>query len=175
MPTHDVPMLRDANNNLIPQYYDTVTNTFQPLTETTKVVIQSTGYQNGLPVDVKGATFASEALTLENVQSKTADFTFQNAVTSPSNGSEFTVGAYKDLTIEITGTSTSRTILFEAAGASGEYRAIIGVRNSDFNMGTQTTGNNESWTFSITGQKQIRIRVPSVTGGKLTIKGTAVS
>lgn len=175
MATHEVKMLRDANNDLIPQYYDTVSKTFQPLTETTKVVIQSTGYKNGLPVDVKGATFTSEALALENVQFKTIDFTFHNATTSPSAGSEFNVGAYKDLTIEIIGTSTSRTVVFEAAGASGEFRPIQGARNSDLILGTQTTGNNESWTFSVTGQKKIRFRVYAVTGGNVTIKGTAVA
>ncbi|HOM03511.1 MAG TPA: hypothetical protein PLH43_11915, partial [Acetivibrio sp.] len=42
--------------------------------------------------------------------------TFHNAATSTGNGTEFTVGNMKTLTIEIYGTSTSRTIEFYGKG-----------------------------------------------------------
>lgn len=109
------------------------------------------------------------------VENSTEEVIFQNAAIAPSNGTEFTVGAYKNVTIEIYGTSTTRTVVFEATGLSGVFRPIIGVKTDDLAMATQTIGNNESWSFDITGQSKFRVRILDVSGGNITIKGTAVS
>lgn len=109
------------------------------------------------------------------VESGIQDITLQTPTTSPGNGTEFDVGAFRDLTIEIYGSSTNRTIVFEAAGPSGVFKPIPGFRTLDFEMATQTTGNNESWSFDITGQKKFRAKITAVVGGNVTIKGTAVA
>ncbi len=131
-----------------------------------------------LPVQLaegQSITLQAGDITVGDLQSKTEDFTFQDIATTTASGAEFDVRAFKDLTIEIYGTSTSRTVVFEAAGSSGAYKPIQGVKNDDFAMGTQTSGNNESWSFTITGQKKFRVRISAVSGGNVTVKGTAVA
>lgn len=105
------------------------------------------------------------------------DITFQDAVSAAGNGSEFLVSAkeaYKTITVEITGTSTSRTIAFEGKSTSGTWYPIMGVRLSDFAMATQTTGKGEIWQFDVTGLDSFRSRLASVAGGNVTVKGKAV-
>ena len=127
-----------------------------------------------LPVAIQGEGINLGDVTIENIQAKTEDITFHNAATSAGNGTELTVGAYKDLTIEIYGNASSKTVVFEAAGASGNYIPVMGIRNNDFQTGTSTSENG-SWTIGITGQKKVRIRITAVSGGDVTVKGTAVA
>lgn len=123
-------------------------------------------------VDIGGATINAD---LGAQESKTLDHTFQNAAVSAANGTALTVAAYKTLTIEISGTSTSRTIVFEGQGPSGTYYPIQGVKSSDLSMDTQTTGNGEIWSFEITGLTSFRARISGVSGGNVTVKGKAVA
>lgn len=98
----------------------------------------------------------------------------QDAATAAGNGTAFLVGSAKELTIEITGTSTSRTVVFEAASVSGTYYPITGVKTSDLSMGSQTTGTAEVWNFTVTGQVSFRARVSAVAGGNVSVKGNAI-
>lgn len=126
-----------------------------------------------IKVDIDGATINA---SIGAQESKTADaIVFQNAVTSTGNGTTFTVGAYKTLTLEIAGTSTDRTIIFEGASVSGVYYPIMGVKLADLSMATQTTGSGEVWTFEITGLVSFRARLASIAGGNVTVKGKAVA
>lgn len=128
-----------------------------------------------MPVVVSGATLTAGDISLEDVQSKVANVTLQNAATAAGNGTVFTVGAFKTITLSINGTSTSRTIVFEVADSDGNYTPIQGVKLNDFAMGTQTTGTGEKWTFEVTGVTSFRTRVTAVAGGNVTVKGTAVA
>jgi len=101
--------------------------------------------------------------------------TFHNAATSTGNGTEFTVGNMKTLTIEIYGTSTSRTIEFYGKGDSGTLRSIKGINLSTFEAATSTTGTGELWQFDITGLISVVIKLAAVSGGDVTIKGRAVA
>jgi len=103
-----------------------------------------------------------------------ADVTLQNAASAIGNGTPFTVGSYKTLTLEVTGTSTSRTVIWEAQSVSGAWYAIQGVRMSDYSMATQTTGSGEIWQFDITGLAAIRARISAVAGGNVSVRGKAV-
>ena len=103
------------------------------------------------------------------------DVVLQLDATAVGTGTPFEVGAAKTLTLEITGTSTSRTIVFEAASVSGAFYSIQGVKTSDFSMATQTTGKDEVWSFDVTGQVTFRARVSTVAGGNVSVKGKAVS
>ena len=104
-----------------------------------------------------------------------ANVTLQNNATANGNGTPFTVGSYKTLTVEVTGTSASRTVVFEAQSTSGAWYPIQGVKLQDFSMATQTTGNGEVWQFDITGLAAFRARVSAIAGGNVSVRGKAVT
>lgn len=103
------------------------------------------------------------------------DITLQNGATATGIGTSFNVGYFKTLNIKITGTNTSRTIVFEAAGFDNVFEPIQGVRPKDYIMDSKTTENNESWQFDVTGFSSFRTRIEAIAGGNVTIKGRAVS
>jgi hypothetical protein len=106
--------------------------------------------------------------------SSVTDVVLQDTATAIGNGTPFTVGSNKTLTIEINGTSTSNTIVFEGSSISGTYYAIQGVKLLDYTMASQTTGINELWTFDLTGLSSFRARISNVSGGSVSVKGKAV-
>lgn len=103
------------------------------------------------------------------------DVTLQNAATATGNGTALDVKGLKTLTVEVSGTSTSRTVIFEGASVSGTYYPITGVKLSDYTSATQTTGTGEVWQFDITGLVNVRARVSAVAGGNVSVKGKAVA
>ncbi|AHF10362.1 MULTISPECIES: hypothetical protein [Dehalobacter] len=103
------------------------------------------------------------------------DVTFHNAAIVAADGTILTVGGYKTLTVEIYGTSTSRTIAFIGRGPSGTDRAIMGVRLSDLSTGSSTTGTGEIWQFDITGLSSVFVDLQAVAGGNVTAKGRVVA
>lgn len=104
--------------------------------------------------------------------SKNEAVTLQDVATTAINGTEINVAGYSLLTFEISGTSTARTIVFEAAAASGAWIAIQAVKLSDFTTATQTTGTAELWQVDLTGLSKFRTRLSTVpTGGNVTVKG----
>jgi hypothetical protein len=115
--------------------------------------------------------------TVNSVQtaSLVADVTLQDAANAIGNGTVLTVGGLKTLTIEINGTSTSRTIMFEGASVSGTYYPITGVKTSDLTTAVTTTGTGEVWQFSITGLVSFRARISAIAGGNVNVKGKAVA
>lgn len=109
------------------------------------------------------------------VESHVSPVTLQDVATVAGNGTVFQVGGKKNLTIEITGTSTSRTILFEGSSVSGAFYPVQGIKLQDYAMATQTTGKDEVWLFDITGLVSFRAKISAVAGGNVTVKGNAVS
>lgn len=102
------------------------------------------------------------------------DFTFQDAITTPLVGNYLDVLGYKTLTVATAGTATSKRIVFEGAGIAGGWVPLMGVNLADMSTATETINVGELWQFDITGLKQVRIRVPIISGGDVTIKGRAV-
>lgn len=108
------------------------------------------------------------------------DFTLQNAVTAAGNGTPYKPSrGTETLTFAITGTNTSRTVIFEMADPSGVYVACTAFNIMDpTKFGTQTTGGNnttpESWLVDVPTGYSFRARVSAVSGGNVTIKGKAV-
>jgi hypothetical protein len=121
------------------------------------------------PVDANGNPLVTVA------SRSTTDITFHDAAVAPVDGAVFDVGGNKTLTIEISGTSTSRTIAFIGRGPSGEDRYIAGVKLSDLSVATGSTGAGELWQFDITGLTSVLMKVPAVAGGNVTVKGRAVA
>lgn len=107
--------------------------------------------------------------------SSVTDITFHNEAVAAADGAILTVGTNKTLTIEIYGTSTSRTIAFIGRSASGEDRALSGVKLNGLSVATGTTGSGELWQFDITGLTSVFIDLQAVAGGNVSIKGKAVA
>lgn len=105
----------------------------------------------------------------------TLDVTLQNAATSVGNGTPLDVEGFKTLTIEITGTSATRTILFEGSSLSGAYYAMMGTKLTDFSTAIQTTGTGEIWQFDITGLVNFRARISAISGGNVNVKGRVIA
>lgn len=118
------------------------------------------------PQDVK--------LSGRNVQQET---TLQNSASAVGNGTAIYMGGADTFKItEISGTSTSRTIIFEVSNTeNGTYSAIQGVRFSDFTMSSQTVNKSEVWQIDGLAGLWFRARVSAVAGGNVTVKGKVVA
>ena len=109
------------------------------------------------------------------------DVPLQNGVTAPGVGTPFVpVDGRNTLSFEITGTSTSRTIVFEIAGPSGKYVPITAYSVNDPSVSAQQTtgGSNdlpESWIVQIPVGWSFRTRVTNVAGGNVKVSGKAVA
>lgn len=76
--------------------------------------------------------------TTENVVITIPDktsFTFHEAATSPSEGEEFVVGHFRELTVKISGSSTSREIKFYAVDENGEKLHLVAPIKQTSNLG----------------------------------------
>ena len=109
------------------------------------------------------------------VKPEAASVVFHADATSAADGTVFTVGNYKTLTVEIYGTSTSRTVAFIGRGAGVTDRALMGVNLSDFSTGTSTTGTGEIWQFDITGLTSVFMDLQAVSGGNVSVTGRVVA
>lgn len=129
----------------------------------------------GLKVDLQGTTLSVGAIDLSDMQNKTADFVFQNQISSPGAGNRLTVDSYKNLTIEVIGTSTSREVNFWGLMTSGTRIPLSGVNVTTLSTATLTQGNVEIWQFDITGLKNVEMEITSVSGGYVTVNGKVVA
>lgn len=105
------------------------------------------------------------------------DVTFHNAATVAGNGTPFDVDEWKTLTVEISGTSTGRTVTFYAKGASGTLRPLAGTKISaaPLTVAVSTTGTGELWQFDITGLNSVIMDLTAITDNNVSVKGRAVS
>lgn len=117
----------------------------------------------GTPISVTKSGSATTAVTL------------QPASTAIGAGNAFTVGGYRTLTLEVSGTSSSRTVVFQGIGPSGTAIAIMGTKLTDGTTGSQTTGTGELWRFDVTGLTSFQANLTAVSGGNVTISGVAVA
>ncbi|MFK4167727.1 hypothetical protein ACI2LM_15920 [Paenibacillus lautus] len=107
--------------------------------------------------------------------------TLQDAATAAGNGTPFSPeDSNYTLTFEITGTSASRTVLFELAGPSGQYIPVTAFSVTDpTKYGPQSTGGSntapESWQVEVPAGYLFRARIGAVAGGNVTVKGKAVT
>lgn len=126
-------------------------------------------------VDAAGVTlFTSANPANVKLAVDTTAITFQDAITATGTGTTFVVNGNKTITLEISGTSTSRTIQFQASGPSGTFYPISGVNLSDMSVSSATTGTGALWQFDVTGVESFRANVTGIAGGNVTIKGKAV-
>jgi len=124
---------------------------------------------------------SSNPVPMKMVSSLASAVILQAGATSASNGTSYKPTSPQTLTFEITGTSTSRTIIFELAGPKGVYQAHPGYKIGDttYTAATQTTGGStaapESWEADIPANYSFRARVSAIAGGNVDISGSAVA
>jgi hypothetical protein len=102
-----------------------------------------------------------------------------NAISAtPTTPNEIILGNINDIKIEISGTSTSRTITFGVKLTSTSNAiSIQGFNWTTSTLAAQTTGtSSELWEFSgLTGFYSLVINPTVISGGNLTIKAVEVS
>lgn len=101
-------------------------------------------------------------------------FTFHEATTAPSEGEEFVVGHFRELTVKISGSSTSREVKFYAIDENGEKSVLSGTNKKDFQLSSSTLNTNEYWDFDVAGVFKVMCEVSAV-NGDVSVKGIAVS
>lgn len=99
------------------------------------------------------------------------DVVFHSASATTQTGEILDVGAYQTLTIEIYGTSSTRTVQFFGRGEGDTNIALLGTKLTDGTTGSSSTGNNELWRFNITGLKKVVMNLSAVSGGNVSVKG----
>lgn len=99
------------------------------------------------------------------------NFTFQDSITSPATGEILYSGKHDNVTVFITGTSTSRTIAFQACDEDGNWYSCQAIRLSDSIKATSTTGTAEAWVIDTTLWSGVRTNVIAVAGGTVKIVG----
>jgi hypothetical protein len=100
---------------------------------------------------------------------------FQEGVTTTGNGVNYVVkGAGNIITLQITGTSTSRTIIFEGSVDGVNYVPLLCANLTTLDLATQTTGKDELWQVDISGIHLFRTRVSAISGGNITVVGRVV-
>jgi hypothetical protein len=111
----------------------------------------------------------------DNMQNRVTNVIFHSAATEAADGAIFEVDDNKTLTIEIYGTSASRTVAFMGRGTAGADRALMGVNLSSLSTAISTTGTGEIWQFDVTGLTSVLMKLTAVAGGNVSVKGRAVA
>ncbi|MED3658895.1 phage portal protein [Bacillus velezensis] len=103
------------------------------------------------------------------------DVIFHENAAEAGEGSIFSAGAWKKLLVEITGTAESGHVAFWGRSISGKNVPIRGIQSDDGASAAGTSGTEEVWSFDIAGFKEIVMEIQSISGGSLSVKGTAFS
>lgn len=99
---------------------------------------------------------------------------FQDDATTTGNGNTFKSGRNDQLTIYITGNSTSRTIHFEGCDSENNWYPIPAIKFPELTTDTSTTGINEVWSINLANWIGVRCRVSTIQGGTVRITGRVV-
>jgi hypothetical protein len=99
---------------------------------------------------------------------------FHEDRTTTGQGTAFTVGSYRGLVVEISGTATAFKVEFKARMFTNDVKGLVGQNLSTSEYSKETTNNSKYfYLFDVTGIKDVIMTVASVSGGDLTIKGVA--
>lgn len=123
-------------------------------------------------------TYAEQTVTKGSLAKSV---TLQSNAVATGNGTPYSSESPETLTFEISGTSTSRTVVFELAGPKGVYIAYPALKVGDttYTPTTSTTGGSdttpESWEVDIPANYSFRARISAISGGNISISGWAVA
>ena len=102
-------------------------------------------------------------------------FLFQETATTTGNGNLLYVNKNDVITLEVYGTATSGTVVFEGLMPSGAYYSVRGIRLSDYNIANQSVLLNELWQIDTLGLVAFRARITAVSGGYITVNSKVVN
>ncbi|RPK07051.1 hypothetical protein BSBH6_00674 [Bacillus subtilis] len=105
----------------------------------------------------------------------TFDHVFHENAESAGEGTALSANGASYLLVEVYGTAETSEVKFWGKSMSGQKLPIRGVKSDDASAACSTLGKAEAWTFDMKGFKEIIMEIASITGGTLSIKGTAVS
>jgi hypothetical protein len=103
------------------------------------------------------------------------NFLFQDAATTTGNGNLLYITKADLVTLEIYGTATSGTVIFEGLMPSGVYYPVRGLRLSDYTIATQSVALGELWEIDASNFVAIRARISAVGGGYITVNSRVVN
>ena len=95
--------------------------------------------------------------------------TFFTSASEASNGTAFRVPGkcepLSNIVVELTGTPSSKTLIFEANSDGINYVPIFAENLSTGTSASQTIGTgNELWKINLTGLDYVRCRIGSISG-----------
>ena len=101
------------------------------------------------------------------------DVIFHENAAEAGEGSIFSAGAWKNFSSK----SPARLSRMSRFGEIhlGKNVPIRGIRSEDGTSAAGTSGTDEVWSFDIAGFKEIVMEIKSISGGSLSVKGTAFS
>ncbi|MBU2660099.1 phage-like element PBSX protein XepA [Bacillus cabrialesii] len=105
----------------------------------------------------------------------TFDHVFHENAESAGEGTALSANGASHLLVEVYGTAETSEVKFWGKSMSGQKLPIRGVKSDDASAACSTLGKAEAWAFDMKGFKEIIMEIASITGGTLSIKGTAVS
>lgn len=103
-------------------------------------------------------------------------FVFQDNTTTASIGNAFYPNKNNQVTIYITGTSTTHAITFDGCDAEGNWfnNCVLAAKLPSIDLESSTTGINEVWVIDTSFWVGIRINVTSISNGYIRVTGKAV-
>lgn len=99
-----------------------------------------------------------------------APHVFHSAEIGPSDGRELDLDGATVVVVEITGSATSATVVFEGS-FNGTYRPVLAVRARDGQAASQTSTLGEVWLVPTINFEKLRCRLSAVSGGSVTVVG----
>jgi hypothetical protein len=98
-------------------------------------------------------------------------FKLHNQATQAGNGEEILISRQMlTANIDIDGTASSFTIVFEGKSSDNtDYRAIMAVNLSTFDMASTTSTLNTLWQVGLDGLVAFRCRLSTVSGGNVSV------
>ena len=100
--------------------------------------------------------------------------TFHDAATVAADGTDMDVAGLNTVSVQISGTSTTRTILFKHSVDNTNFLDIIGMDIATLSPSVSTTSTGKTFMFDVRGISKLRIDLEAVASGNVTIKGLGI-
>ena len=100
--------------------------------------------------------------------------TFHDAATVAADGTDMDVAGLATVSVQISGTSTSRTILFKHSINNIDFLDIMGQDIATLSPSVSTTDTGKTFMFDVRGITKLRMDLDAVAGGYVTVKALGI-